>query len=152
MAAFEVPLSSEADREQFIALLRAAAALEGMHVDAESSEDLKTEAQVSPNFEMTMKAAGPRPRSKTESLRGQSFRGPQVRAPPPRMIPSRMRWTLFVASLPKGHANDQLRASRCNWNPGSTPSQITMEPRRRCSTFSSMMSFRGHRLQVIPAE
>jgi hypothetical protein len=57
IAAFEVPLSSERDREQFLAVLRAAAAPEGMHVDAESSEDLKAEAQVSPNFEMTMKAA-----------------------------------------------------------------------------------------------
>jgi hypothetical protein len=57
VAAFEVPLSSEADRNQFLAVLRAAAAPEGMHVDAESSEDLKAEAKVSPNFEMTMKAA-----------------------------------------------------------------------------------------------
>jgi hypothetical protein len=57
VAAFEVPLSSEADRAQFLAVLRAAAAPEGMHVDAESSEDLKAEAKVSPNFEMTMKAA-----------------------------------------------------------------------------------------------
>ena len=57
VAAFEVPLSSDADRNQFLAVLRAAAAPEGMHVDAESSEDLKAEAKVSPNFEMTMKAA-----------------------------------------------------------------------------------------------
>jgi len=57
VAAFEVPLSSEADRQQFIARLRAAAAPEGMHVDAESSQDLKAEAKVSPMFEMTMKAA-----------------------------------------------------------------------------------------------
>jgi len=57
VAAFEVPLSSEADRANFIAVLRAAAAPEGMHVDAESSEDLKAETKVSPNFEMTMKAA-----------------------------------------------------------------------------------------------
>jgi hypothetical protein len=56
VAAFEVLLSSEADRNQFLAVLRAAAAPEGMHVDAESSEDLKAEAKVSSNFEMTMKA------------------------------------------------------------------------------------------------
>jgi hypothetical protein len=56
VAAFEVPLSSDADRNQFLAVLRAAAAPEGMHVDAESDEDLKAEAKVSPNFEMTMKA------------------------------------------------------------------------------------------------
>jgi hypothetical protein len=57
VAAFEVPLSSEADRSQFLAVLRAAAAPEGMHVDAENSENLKAEAKVGPNFEMTMKAA-----------------------------------------------------------------------------------------------
>jgi hypothetical protein len=57
VAAFEVLLSSEADRDQFLAVLRAAAAPEGMHVDTESSEDLKAEAKVSPNFEMTMKTA-----------------------------------------------------------------------------------------------
>lgn len=57
VAAFEVPLQSEAERNQFLAVLRAAAAPEGMHVDAESSQDLKAEAKVSPNFEMTMKAA-----------------------------------------------------------------------------------------------
>jgi hypothetical protein len=57
VAAFEVPLSSDADRNQFLAILRAAAAPEDMHVDAESGEDLKAEAKVSPNFEMTMKAA-----------------------------------------------------------------------------------------------
>jgi hypothetical protein len=57
VAAFEVPLSSEADRDQFLAVLRAAATPEGMHVDAESSEDLKAEAKVSPNFEKTMNAA-----------------------------------------------------------------------------------------------
>jgi hypothetical protein len=57
VAAFEVPLPSETDRDQFLAVLRAAAAPEAMHVDAEGSEDLKAEAKVSPNFEMTMKAA-----------------------------------------------------------------------------------------------
>jgi hypothetical protein len=57
VAAFEVPLSSEADRDQFMALLRATAAPEGMQVDAESSEDLNAEAKASPNFAMTLKAA-----------------------------------------------------------------------------------------------
>jgi hypothetical protein len=55
VAAFEIPLSSEADRDQFLAVLRAAAAPEGMQVDAESSEGLKADAKVSPNFEMTMR-------------------------------------------------------------------------------------------------
>jgi hypothetical protein len=57
VAAFEVPLQSEADREQFLSVLRAAAEVEGMHVDAESGKDLENEAKVSPNFKMTMKAA-----------------------------------------------------------------------------------------------
>jgi hypothetical protein len=35
VAAFEVPLESEADREQFLSVLRTAAEAEGMHVDAE---------------------------------------------------------------------------------------------------------------------
>jgi hypothetical protein len=57
VAAFEVPLPSETDRSQFLAVLRGAAAPEGMHVDAESSENLKAEAKAGPSFEMTMKAA-----------------------------------------------------------------------------------------------
>jgi hypothetical protein len=57
VAAFEVPLQSAADREQFLAVLRAAAEVEGMHVDAESETDLESEARVSPDFRMTMKAA-----------------------------------------------------------------------------------------------
>ena len=46
-----------AHREQFLSVLRAAAEVEGMHVDAESGKDLENEAKVSPNFKMTMKAA-----------------------------------------------------------------------------------------------
>jgi hypothetical protein len=57
VAAFEVPLQSKADREEFLSVLRAAAQVEGMHVDAESDTDLGSEATVSPNFKMTMKAA-----------------------------------------------------------------------------------------------
>jgi hypothetical protein len=57
VAAFEVPLQSKADREEFLSVLRAAAEVEGMHVDAESDADLGSEATVSPNFKMTMKAA-----------------------------------------------------------------------------------------------
>lgn len=57
MAAFEVPLQSKADREEFLSVLQAAAEVEGMHVDAESDTDLGGEATVSPNFKMTMKAA-----------------------------------------------------------------------------------------------
>ena len=56
VAAFEVPLQSEADRNQFVAVLRTAAEAEGMHVDAASSQELEREARVSPEFEMTMNA------------------------------------------------------------------------------------------------
>jgi hypothetical protein len=57
VAAFEVPLRSKADREQFLSVLRTAAEAEGMHVDAERDADLESDAKVSPNFKMTMKAA-----------------------------------------------------------------------------------------------
>jgi hypothetical protein len=57
VAAFEVPLQSEADRNQFLAILRAAAEAEGMHVDAVSSQELEREAKVGPEFEMTVNAA-----------------------------------------------------------------------------------------------
>jgi hypothetical protein len=56
VAAFEVPLPSETDRNQFLAVLRTAAETEGMHLDAASSEELKREAAVSPAFKMTMNA------------------------------------------------------------------------------------------------
>jgi hypothetical protein len=56
VAAFEVPLPSEADRSQFLSMLRAAAQVEGMHVDAASVEELEREAKVSPAFKMTMNA------------------------------------------------------------------------------------------------
>jgi hypothetical protein len=56
VAAFEVPLPSQADRDQFLAILHNAAANEGMHVDAASNEDLKQQAKGSPAFEMTMNA------------------------------------------------------------------------------------------------
>jgi hypothetical protein len=57
VAAFEVPLRSEADRDQFLAVLRAAAELEGMHVDAESAQDIAQGTKVSPDFAKTMNAA-----------------------------------------------------------------------------------------------
>ena len=57
VAAFEVPLRSEEDRSQFLSILRAAAAAEGMHVDASSSLELEREAKVSPISAMTMNAA-----------------------------------------------------------------------------------------------
>jgi hypothetical protein len=57
VAAFEVPLPSEADRDQFLSELRAAAEVEGMHVDATSKPELEREAKASPNFQMTLNAA-----------------------------------------------------------------------------------------------
>ena len=57
VAAFEVPLTSEADRSQFLSVLRAAAEAEGMHVDAATSSQLKEMAKAGPEFEMTMDAA-----------------------------------------------------------------------------------------------
>src|SRR2546423_531539 len=58
VAAFEVPLPSEADRDQFVSVLRIAAEAEGMHVDAVSSADLKAMAKaMPPEAEMTIDVA-----------------------------------------------------------------------------------------------
>jgi len=57
VAAFEVPLPSEADRSQFLSVLRAAAEAEGMHVDAATSNELEKMAKAIPGAEMTMSAA-----------------------------------------------------------------------------------------------
>jgi hypothetical protein len=57
VAAFEVPLRSEAERNQFLSILRAAAEPEGMHVDAESVQDLARETKVGPLFAKTVNAA-----------------------------------------------------------------------------------------------
>jgi hypothetical protein len=57
VAAFEVPLGSEADRNQFLSILGVAAATERMHVDVESAQDLAQETKVSPAFAKTMDAA-----------------------------------------------------------------------------------------------
>jgi hypothetical protein len=56
VAAFEVPLLSQRDRDHFLEILRHAAAKEGMHVDAASNEELKQQAKGSPALEMTMNA------------------------------------------------------------------------------------------------
>jgi hypothetical protein len=57
VAAFEVPLPSEADRDEFLSALRAAASAEGLHVDAARSQDLQSEAKVMPQAESTLRAA-----------------------------------------------------------------------------------------------
>jgi hypothetical protein len=56
VAAFEVPLPSQADRKEFLCILRNVAEAEGMHVDATSNEELERQAGVSPAFKMTMNA------------------------------------------------------------------------------------------------
>jgi len=57
VAAFEVPLRSEAERNQFLSVLRTAAEAEGMHVDSESTQNLAQETKINPAFEKTMHAA-----------------------------------------------------------------------------------------------
>lgn len=57
VAAFEVPLPSDADRERFLSTLRTAAEADGMHVDAESKQELENAAQASPLLKMTFNAA-----------------------------------------------------------------------------------------------
>ena len=57
VAAFEVPLPSEADRSQLLSVLRAAAEAEGMHVDAASSNELENMAKAIPGAKMTINAA-----------------------------------------------------------------------------------------------
>ncbi len=57
VAAFEVPLLSEVDRNQFISILRETAAAEGMHVDVESAQDLARETKIGPLFAKTMNLA-----------------------------------------------------------------------------------------------
>ncbi len=57
VAAFEVPLRSESERQQFLSVLRVAAGAEGMHVDVESHQDLENDARASPLLAKTMNAA-----------------------------------------------------------------------------------------------
>jgi hypothetical protein len=57
VAAFEVPLPSQSERERFLSVLRKIAADHGMHVDAETQQELERQARVGPEFRMTMNAA-----------------------------------------------------------------------------------------------
>jgi len=54
VAAFEVPLSTASDREEFLALLREEAKAAAMHVDAADAEELSQLSEVSP---LTINAA-----------------------------------------------------------------------------------------------
>jgi len=57
VAAFEVPLPSQAERERFLSVLRDIAEEHAMHVDAVAQDELERRARVSPKFKMTMNAA-----------------------------------------------------------------------------------------------
>lgn len=57
VAAFEVELPSQADRGQFLSVLRAAAEAEGMHLDTDSKQELEGETQATAHAEITMHAA-----------------------------------------------------------------------------------------------
>lgn len=57
VAAFEVPLRSEADRTQFISILRTEAEANGMHVYWESEQELAQDAAIGPLFAKTMNLA-----------------------------------------------------------------------------------------------
>ena len=57
VAAYEIPLRSQVERERFLSVLRHIAKSEGMHVDAVTQQELEREAKVSPTFKMTLNAA-----------------------------------------------------------------------------------------------
>jgi hypothetical protein len=57
VAAFEVVLPSQADRGQFLSVLRTAAEEEGMHLDTDSKQELGGMAQATASAESTMHAA-----------------------------------------------------------------------------------------------
>lgn len=57
VAAFEVSLPTDADRNEFLAVLREAAQPEGMHVDSESAQDIAEGIKVSSAFARTLNAA-----------------------------------------------------------------------------------------------
>jgi len=68
VAAFEVPLPSQAERERFLSVLRDIADDHAMHVDAATQEELERKARVSPEFRMTMSAGVWRGSSDDESI------------------------------------------------------------------------------------
>jgi hypothetical protein len=57
VAAFEVPLPSDADRAEFLSLLGSVANAEGMEVHAESREELEHNERVNPLLKQTIHAA-----------------------------------------------------------------------------------------------
>lgn len=57
VAAFEVPLPTEQERAEFLAIVRNAAEAEGHHLDAASQEELRQTASAIPAAKMTVHAA-----------------------------------------------------------------------------------------------
>lgn len=68
VAAFEVPLPSPGERAEFLAIVRRAAQVEGLHVDADSDEDLANRADAIPEARMSIHAAVWRGKDDDESL------------------------------------------------------------------------------------
>ena len=68
VAAYEVPFPSQEDREAFLAILRAAATVEGLHVDSARTEDLQSEAKAIPQAESTLRAGVWRGKDDDESI------------------------------------------------------------------------------------
>ena len=57
VAAYEIPLPTEAERAEFLSLLSAVAEAEGLHVDSADPEYLRRTAEIMPAAEMTIHAA-----------------------------------------------------------------------------------------------
>jgi hypothetical protein len=57
VAAFEIPLASDAERVEFLELLRREAAADGFHVDADTKQQLDDRARAIPEAAMTIHAA-----------------------------------------------------------------------------------------------
>lgn len=68
VAAFEVPLPTQAERERFLSVLHKIAESHSMHVDAATQEELERRARVDPEFRMTMNAAVWRGKSDNEPV------------------------------------------------------------------------------------
>jgi hypothetical protein len=57
VAAFEIPLPTESERAEFLALVSEVAEAEGLHVDAATPDELRQTANAIPEAEMTIHAA-----------------------------------------------------------------------------------------------
>jgi len=57
VAAYEIPLPTEAERTEFLSLLSAVAETEGLHVDSADPRELRRTAEIMPVAEMSIHAA-----------------------------------------------------------------------------------------------